>query len=328
MLAEGEELGVNKVDDNKVAERAYAGYPSNGDLRYFESVIKASPCFTREREKEVYSRLLEVRARFFDAEEEYKKNGKDKKVLQKFEAVSGEFGRIRNYIVRHNLKLVISVVKKLRYKGVVGLIDMVQAGAMGLNTALYKFDPEKGRLTTYGSWWIRHHAKRLIANGGKTVRVPVYMQSRVPEFHRVKAELEKQGRGTDEEIAEAMEVPFSSIANVRKALRTSYVYSLDAPISIDKGGGSYKDMVADEDGVSPEANYYVSQVSNLVNDLIDGLESEMEQHIIRSRMDGVTLRAIGEGRGLSRERIRQIEAVAKDKMKTAAIALGISGDDF
>ncbi len=219
----------------------------------------------------------------------------------------------RDHLIKANTRLVISVAKKYANHGV-ALIDLIQEGNLGLMKAVSKFDHEKGfRFSTYATWWIRQSITRSIADHSRTIRLPVHMSDRIRNIYKKNHELEqKLGRTpTIEELAEELNIP---VKKLQWSMKVSWLpLSLDSPM----GDDDESDLgMFIEDDITPTPTQVVYQ--NLLKEKISEVLSSLparEMKIIKMRfglLDGriYTLEEVGLKFGLTRERIRQIEAIA------------------
>lgn len=224
----------------------------------------------------------------------------------------------REHMIRANLRLVIKIARDYEHLGL-PLLDLISEGAIGLMKAVDRFDPSKGgKLSTYGSWWVKQQIRRALANQGRTIRLPVHVEGKLYRLGRAEAKLrEELGReATDDELAEELGTNARRIRRLRDAsFRPS---SLDAPVGED-GDGSLGELVGDERSADPSEQYEMQADKGLLMTLLPKL-SKREFEILKSRfgLDGgeeQTLEQLGEKFGLTRERIRQLQNEAFKKLR-------------
>jgi RNA polymerase primary sigma factor len=227
--------------------------------------------------------------------------------------------RGREEMIRAHLRLVVSIAKKYRRFSSLHLLDLIQEGNLGLMHAVGKFDYRRGvKFSTYAVWWIRQSIARAIADQGRTIRIPVHMTETAAKVSRERRRLyQTQGRDPGpEEIATRTGIP---IPHVERALSmVQEPLSLDTPVGED-GDATLGDLLEATDGVSPLA----AVEAGALQDLVAGALSELtprEERILRMRfgiggMSEHTLEEVGKTFGVTRERIRQIEAKALDKLR-------------
>jgi RNA polymerase primary sigma factor len=214
-------------------------------------------------------------------------------------------------MIRANLRLVVKIARDYANLGL-PLLDLISEGNIGLVKAVERFDPAKGgKLSTYGSWWIKQSIKRALANQGKTIRLPVHLVDKIAKIRRVGAGLSDElGReATDEEIAEEVGMDAGKVTQLKQAaIRPA---SLDAPVG-EEDSTEFGEMVGDTAAVDPFEE---------VGDLLTQLD-ERERKIIDARFgldgsDPITLEEVGDKFGVTRERIRQLQNIALSKMRRA-----------
>ncbi len=223
-------------------------------------------------------------------------------------------------MIRANLRLVVKIARDYANLGL-PLLDLISEGNIGLVKAVERFDPSKGgKLSTYGSWWIKQSIKRALANQGKTIRLPVHLVDKIAKIRRIGVGLTYElGReATDDEIAEEVGMDASKVTQLKRAaIRPA---SLDAPVG-EEDSTEFGELVGDEAAVDPFENLSDKNMQLEVGDLLGQLD-ERERKIIDARFgldgsDPITLEQVGVKFGVTRERIRQLQNIALGKLRRA-----------
>lgn len=247
-------------------------------------------------------------------------------IAQEIQAQNEKSASARHRMIRSNLRLVISIAKRYSNMGL-AFSDLVEEGNIGLMRAVEKFNPERGyRFSTYASWWIKQAIMRALSNQGKTIRIPVYMYDVISKWRKVRdGLLQKLNRmPTRREIAKIMEVPVQKVKEIENiAGRPS---SLNAPVSLD-GTAELIDLIEDDSSHSPDVQIGEMLKNERIEKLLERLD-EREKRILTLRFglgkeDPHTLEEVAQEFGITRERVRQIEASALKKIR---LQLSLEGD--
>jgi len=231
----------------------------------------------------------------------------------------------REHMIRANLRLVIKIAREYEDYGL-PLLDLVNEGNIGLMRAVERFDPDRGaKLSTYAAWWIKQSIKRALSNQSKSIRLPIHIVQELARMKKAEVRLEADlGRpATDAELAGELEADVDAIRRWREAAAVGAT-SLDAPIGNDPESNRIADVIADESAVMPWAGVSESSNAELMRELVGSLNPR-EQLILNQRFaleggDPRTLEEIGVDFGLTRERIRQLEAAALRKLRDRFLA--------
>ncbi len=280
-----------------------------------------SPEFTLSQLEKIIASADEVGAD--DAVKMYLKEIGRIKLLKREDEVTFSKGILegdedcRNGLTIANLRLVVSIAKKYTGRGIL-FLDLIQEGNLGLIRAVEKFDYQKGfKFSTYATWWIRQSITRAIASQARTIRVPVHMVETMNKLRRVSRQLmqETLRKPTEQEIADRSGV---SLERVKEVVRISQVpLSLEMPVG--EESGVLGDFVEDVTQDAPEKNIVRESLKQTLNEVLSTL-TEREERVLKLRFgfeDGVpkTLEEVGKIYNVTRERIRQIESKAIEKLR-------------
>ena len=245
------------------------------------------------------------------------KNLQYKKTLNQYQQAVFHVQRAKNELIQANLRLVVSIAKRYANRGL-SFLDLIQEGNLGLIQAMVKFDYTKGfKFSTYASWWIRAAILRAFAEKSRTIRIPNYLfEIKGKLMKSFKDLVKKLGREpTSQELSKDSGIPLHDVEKILNLI--------EEPISLDMSIGeedsTLEDLIPDDKSLSPSDSLLEKDLTHQIRKLLSGL-SPREEKILRLRFgigeDGeCTLEEIGRQFGLSRERIRQIEAKALERLR-------------
>jgi RNA polymerase primary sigma factor len=323
------EVGVEVVADEPTAEELAAeaveeeppslddaGPAASADLvRVYLREIGRVSLLTAADEVDLAKR---VEAGVFAAERLDQASDLESQMRRDLLAIVGDGQRAKQRLIEANLRLVVSIAKRYAGRGL-PFLDLIQEGNLGLIRAVEKFDYTRGfKFSTYASWWIRQAVSRAVADQARTIRIPVHMVETVNRILRAQRMLvQTLGRDpTAAEIAERVDMPAERVAEIKRLAMEPV--SLHSPVG-EEEGSELGDLIEDSESVPPPELVSAGLLQSHVEAVLGHL-GEREREVVRMRyglMDGEprTLEEVGRAFGVTRERVRQIEAKSLAKLR-------------
>jgi len=317
-----EELEEESDDDTQRDIATEDNYLANIDtddtIGLYLKEVGRVPLLTAEEEVELAQRIERGRL----AREELAKGNVTQRRRQELQRLIEDGWAAREHLITANSRLVISVAKKYMGRGV-PFLDLIQEGNIGLIRAAKKFDYRRGhKFSTYATWWIRQAVTRAIADQGRTIRVPVHMGDQINKLLRVQHQLtQRLGRDPSvEELATSLDVAPQKVENMIQVARRPL--SLETPTD-DEEDSVLGDFIQDEEVPAPDETATYNLLREHLDLVLNGLPPR-EVRILQLRyglLDGqaYTLEEVGRKMGVTRERVRQIEAQALSRLRHPAV---------
>ena len=314
--------GNGKMDDEddleEDLENRLTSIDTNDLIELYFKEAASIPLLSKEEEKDLSKRIERGR---LARKEMARGNVPDDRQAELHQMIEDEWTAL-DHLITANSRLVISVAKKYMGRGV-PFLDLIQEGNIGLMRAAKKFDYLRGyKFSTYATWWIRQAVTRAIADQGRTIRVPVHMGDKISKMFRMQNDLKQslERDPTIEELAEALDEPPEKVQYMMKVARRPL--SLEMPTT-KEGDAVLGDFVEDLDTPLPDETATKHLLREHLEEVMEALPSR-EVRILRLRYgvpDGKshTLQEVGEKVGVSRERVRQIEAQALRRLRQPRI---------
>lgn len=301
------QMGLPSEEVRKLSEKAGQGEPIVAEGGTSRELMDPG--------EKLVSALEEIRLVELETQSERARLKED---FRELVAAHKEARAAKDELVRANLRLVISIARRYVNRGV-HIMDLIQEGNFGLMRAVKKFDYRRGyKFSTYAIWWIRQAITRAIQEQAQTVRIPVHMIETINKVTRAASELESdlKRKPMPAEIAGELDLPVDKVKEVLKVARRRYSVSLDIPVG--DGKSELRDLVPNRDATSPEEESLQRNMAEQTRLALRSL-SPREEKVLRSRF-GIgetthTLQELAEEFGVTRERVRQIENRALEKLR-------------
>jgi RNA polymerase primary sigma factor len=313
-----EDEGEDETEQGIPEENYLANIDTDDTIGLYLKEVGRVPLLTAVEEVELAQRIERGRL----AREELARGNVTPRRRQELQMLIEDGWAAREHLITANSRLVISVAKKYMGRGV-PFLDLIQEGNIGLIRAAKKFDYRRGhKFSTYATWWIRQAVTRAIADQGRTIRVPVHMGDQINKLLRIQHQLtQRLGRDPSvEELAVALEVTPQKVENMIQVARRPL--SLETPTD-DEEDSVLGDFIQDDEFPAPDDTATYNLLREHLESVLDGLPPR-EVRILQLRyglLDGqaYTLEEVGRKMGVTRERVRQIEAQALSRLRHPAI---------
>ena len=310
-------------EDLRLENNYLANIDTSDTIGLYIKEVGRVPLLTAEEEVQLAKRIERGRK----AREELAKGNVSAERRYELQQAIRDGWAAREHLITANSRLVISVAKKYMGRGV-PFLDLIQEGNIGLIRAAKKFDYHRGyKFSTYATWWIRQAVTRAIADQGRTIRLPVHMGDQINKLLRIRHQLTQEiGRDpTVEELAQALEVTPDKVEYMMKVARRPL--SLEMPTD-DEADSVLGDFIPDDDSPPPDDKAIQNLLREHLSTVLDNLPPR-EVRVLQLRyglLDGqlYTLEEVGRKMGVTRERVRQIEAQALSRLRNPAVQAKLS----
>lgn len=308
------QAGEEKIIDSELEDGI-----DKDPLAVYLKQISRYPLLGIKDEQEIGQKISEAREALETINDELEAGENDKqKLLKQRKKKEHELRELKNLMINSNLRLVVSIAKRYQYRGL-SLLDMIDEGNIGLIEAVERFDYTRGcRFSTYGTWWIRQAIIKSLADKGRVIRIPIHMLNTIKKCYFVSKHMTQElGRDpSHEELAQYLKISTEKVKEIMKISQETT--SLETTVDADNST-KLSDLIRDENSAEPFELVFNMTLQDTLESVLSSL-SEREMRIIKLRFglagDGpCTLQETGKILGITRERVRQIQEKAIQKLR-------------
>ena len=288
-------------------------------LAVYLKQIARYPLLSSVQEQELGENINRVKEKIVQLNQQLEESARpNKSLMRELSLAETELRELKNRMINCNLRLVVSIAKRYQYRGI-SLLDMIDEGNIGLIEAVERFDYTRGcRFSTYGTWWIRQAIIKSLADKGRVIRIPIHMLNTIKKCYFVAKNMTQElGRDpSNEEIASYMKLPHAKVQEIMKFSQDTT--SLDTHVD-SESSTKLSDLIRDENSMEPFEQVFNATLQDTLEQVLTNL-SHREKQIIKLRFgltgDGPrTLQETGKVLGIARERVRQIQEKAMQKLR-------------
>lgn len=305
------------VDNRKSLKKTRPGKDADPLALYLKQISRY-PLLTLEDEQEIGQKIQNIKLTLVALKESYESTPADPAFLKESSKLDTMLKDFKNRMITANLRLVVSIAKNYQHRGL-SLLDLIDEGNIGLIEAVERFDYTRGcRFSTYGTWWIRQAIIKSLADKGRIIRIPIHMLNTISKCFFVAKQL-TQDLGRDpspEELSEYLQLPASRIREIMSLSQETT--SLDTTVD-DDNNTRLSDLISDDSLIEPFELVFTATLQETMDDVLSQL-TDREMKIIKLRFGltdkgPLTLEETGKLLGITRERVRQIQGKAINKLR-------------
>jgi len=311
------EKTTEMVDNRKALKKSRPGKDADPLALYLKQISRY-PLLALEDEQEIGQKIQHIKLSLVALKESYAETPAAPEYLQESVKLDNMLKDLKNRMITANLRLVVSIAKNYQHRGL-SLLDLIDEGNIGLIEAVERFDYTRGcRFSTYGTWWIRQAIIKSLADKGRIIRIPIHMLNTISKCFFVAKQL-TQDLGRDpspEELSEYLQLPASRIREIMSLSQETT--SLDTTVD-DDNNTRLSDLISDDSLIEPFELVFTATLQETMDDVLSQL-TDREMKIIKLRFGltdkgPLTLEETGKLLGITRERVRQIQGKAINKLR-------------